>query len=334
MAAPFQAELLSVYMIRQFSIDIVEHLAYSDNPDKAVALAPPLAKGLGIGNSTGLGMAPFLVNHPTLLNNWIVARERALARVRSVGTAEAEKIRLFKHYLHRQIIGVADWATEHEYQQKKIAGLKQDLNQLLAEVDRRADDPQSGFWNSLYLWAEETLTEEGQECVVTLLLEIYPGLTDELADTLSIDEELRFQIDGSMTIDRLRALIDTHYGFALEHNYQQSSERALFWYASEEKLEPRLGRRFDEPGAEREHPLAIARDVAALVSAVADVSADTIVAEFLLTAPEHRHVVRRIQHIEQHPYAEISDNLIADGTLPIDLLRCCLLYTSPSPRDS
>ena len=36
-------------------------------------------------------MAPFLVNHPALLNNWMMAREEALARVRSLpGASEAE----------------------------------------------------------------------------------------------------------------------------------------------------------------------------------------------------------------------------------------------------
>ena len=34
-------------------------------------LDPKICKKLGIGNSTGLGMA-LIVNHPTLLNNWIV----------------------------------------------------------------------------------------------------------------------------------------------------------------------------------------------------------------------------------------------------------------------
>ena len=41
---------------------------------------------------------------------------------------------------------------------------------------------------------------------------------------------------------------------------------ARFWYVSAEKLEPRLGERSSEPGAEREQPLAIARDIAALSS--------------------------------------------------------------------
>jgi hypothetical protein len=47
---------------------------------QAVKLDKQICKNLGIGNSTGLGMAPFIVNHPTLLNNWILSRETALKR--------------------------------------------------------------------------------------------------------------------------------------------------------------------------------------------------------------------------------------------------------------
>lgn len=327
--APFQAELLAVFMIRQFSIDIVEHLAYCDNPETAITLDTKLAQGIGIGNSTGLGMAPFLVNHPTLLSNWILARETALARVRSVAVAELDKIDQFRHYLARQIVGVLDWTSEHDYQQKKVAGLLDDLQQLVVEIERLAERGPAGnqyLWNTVYTWAERTMTEEGQECLVTLLLEIYPELTDDLADTLSIDEDACFRIDGTQTLGQLESIITEHYAFALGNDYTESTEQALFWYASEEKLEPRLGRRFDEPGADREHPLAIARDVAALARAIKAHSSVVTLAEFLLMAPEHRHVVRRIQQIEQHPYAEIADNLIADGMLPIDLLRCKLAF--------
>ena len=326
LAAPFQAELLAVYMIRQFSIDIVEHLARCDNPEAAVPLAASLARGLGIGNSTGLGMAPFLVNHPTLLNNWILARETALARIRSVAVVEATKVDSFRHYLTRQIVGVLDWTSEHEYQKAKVSGLRDDLMRLSKEIDRRRHNRDQYFWNSIYQWAERTLTEEGQECVVTLLLEIYPELTDELADTLSIDENASFKIDGTISVGQLHELIQDHYGFALSNDYTQGSQQALFWYASEEKLEPRLGRRFEEPGADREHPLAIARDIASLAKTITAIERDKTIAEFLLLAPQYRHVVRRILQIQNHPYAEIADNLIADGMLPIDLLRCKLAF--------
>jgi len=36
-----------------------------------------LRRYLGIGNSTGLGMAPFLINHPQLIQQWILSRECA-----------------------------------------------------------------------------------------------------------------------------------------------------------------------------------------------------------------------------------------------------------------
>ena len=39
-----------------------------------------LRRRLGVGNSTGLGMAPFLVTHALLVDRWITGRETALAR--------------------------------------------------------------------------------------------------------------------------------------------------------------------------------------------------------------------------------------------------------------
>ncbi len=69
--APFQYELLSVFMIRWFVLDLVNHMAKVRNPVKSVQLDPKLSYRLGIGNSTGLGMAPFLINHPSLVHSWI-----------------------------------------------------------------------------------------------------------------------------------------------------------------------------------------------------------------------------------------------------------------------
>ena len=59
--------MMLVYLVRQFTFDQVNHVAKNKNPKLAVKLDPKICKNLGIGNSTGLGMAPFIVNHPTLL---------------------------------------------------------------------------------------------------------------------------------------------------------------------------------------------------------------------------------------------------------------------------
>lgn len=325
--APFQSELLTVFMIREFSINIVEHIAQCDNAEQFVPLAPSLKRRLGIGNSTGLGMAPFIVNHPTLLNNWILARETALGRVRAVDQIDATLVMRFRSFLQRQIIGTEEWQTAHSYQADKVVALKADLK-LLQEFTETAHWSNDSLpWDKLCQWADQTLSLEGQECLVTLLLELYPELVDDLASSMSIDESQHFKIDGRMTLKELVQLINTNYEFAAAFDPESSRHNARFWYASEEKLEPRLGERFEEPGAQREHPLATARDVAALTVVIKTVdNLQVSVAEFLLQHTEHRHTVRRVQQSALHPYSEIADNLIAHNMLPIDLLRCKLSF--------
>ena len=77
---PFRLEMMLVYLVRQFTFDQVNHIAKCKNSKKAVMLEESIARNLGIGNSTGLGMAPFIVNHPTLLHNWIYCREKSFKR--------------------------------------------------------------------------------------------------------------------------------------------------------------------------------------------------------------------------------------------------------------
>jgi len=325
-ASPFQTELMAVYMIRVFSVDIVEHLAHFDSPDTAVTLDSNLRRSLGIGNSTGLGMAPFIVNHPVLFHHWMFARERALHLVRQISKVTEDNVKQLQSFLKRQQSGLVDWNSEHPLQVAKVESLKNDLALLSAEIDSGNCKACTNPWNSLYLWAEANLSLEGQEFLVTLLIELYPELVDQFAGHMSADEEISFKIRGDMKLSVLNKIIESHYQFALDVDFEQTESNARFWYASEEKLEPRLGERFEESGAEREHPLAIARDIVALHKAVQSCDTSKSVAEFLMQYPEHRHVVRRAQQVTDHPYAEITDNLIANDMLPIDLLRCKLSF--------
>ena len=125
---PFRLEMMLVYLVRQFTFDQVNHVAKNKNPKKAVSLDLNICTNLGIGNSTGLGMAPFIVNHPTLLHNWIFARETALKKIREIKEVKVKDIRLFKDCLKKSLKNITSWNTESEYQQKKIKSLLQDLN--------------------------------------------------------------------------------------------------------------------------------------------------------------------------------------------------------------
>ena len=111
--------MMLVYLVRQFTFDQVNHVAKCKNPKKAVNLDLQICKKLGIGNSTGLGMAPFIVNHPTLLNNWILSRETALKKIREIKKVKIQESDLFKICVRNSIKNITSWNTNSEYQQKK-----------------------------------------------------------------------------------------------------------------------------------------------------------------------------------------------------------------------
>ncbi|PWE33863.1 hypothetical protein DDZ14_04180 [Maritimibacter sp. 55A14] len=324
-AAPFQAEMLSVYLTRWFVIELAEHLARARAPGTAVAMAPAMRRRFGIGNSTGLGMAPFLITHPVLINNWIAAREEALARVRSLTRATPEAQQRFRALLARAVQNAAEWQSEHPLQIGKLAALRADLDRLRARVDNGGLDG-TRPWDALYRWAEDTLSLEGQEQLVSLVLEPYGDLVDKLSDCMGADEAAAFCIDGAMTVAELRATLQDVYGWALEIDWQAPPAQARCWYVSEEKLEPRLGERFDEPVTAYEQPLSPGRDAARLYADLAGYDPDAPLAELLLALPVHRHMVRRAQIATRFPYAEIRDNTIGADVLPIDMLRAKLSF--------
>mgnify|MGYP001116005497 CR=1 FL=1 len=329
---PFQVEMLSVFLTRAFVRDLVQHMANTRGGDQTATLDGNISRHMGIGNSTGLGMAPFLLNHPVLFNNWVAAREEALARVRAIKAARDGEITLFEQMLDRSALSAQQWHSDHPIQIKKLAQLRADLDQLRAHLDStdlRAPDP----WDTLYLWAEANLSLEGQECLASLLLEPYGALVDELSEHMAADNTPTFRIAGAMTLGALRGILETDYGWALNTDWSAPENRARAWYVSEEKLEPRLGDRFKEAIEDYEQPLAPGRDAATLFAAIAHWPDDTPVAEFLLRHPEHRHILRRAQIVNRAPYAEIRDNTIAETVLPIDMLRCKLAFFGASHFD-
>ncbi len=326
-SGPFQLEMLSVYLTRAFSLDLVEHMAAAKGGDKATTIA--LRRRFGIGNSTGLGMAPFIVNHPCLFNNWISAREQAFARVRAESSISSQIKGQFLELLERAILNVDIWHSGHELQQEKLVNLKADLKQLHHFVNETNVLSEIDPWNNLYLWVEENLSLEGQEHYLSLMIEPYGELVDKLTDGMGADEYSTFRIDGSQSPSALLELLETNYDWALNVDYDKEDNRARFWYVSEEKLEPRLGERFEEPGKEYEQPLSIGRDASRLYIALkkwVESNSGQELAYFLLAKPEHRHVVRRVQLQSKLAYAEIQDNLISSELLPIDMLRCKLSF--------
>ena len=185
----------------------------------------------------------------------------------------------------------------------------------------------------LYLWAEQHLSLEGQEQVVSLLLEPYGELIDSLSQTMCSDEKSYFKIDGKQTIQQMMALLEKEYQWTLEIDYEDKKACARVWYVSEEKLEPRLGERHEEPIEPYEQPLCPGRDIKRAYTDLQNWPAEQPIAAFLLQHPEHRHVIRRVQLTTQLEYAEVRNNTIDAEVLPIDLLRCKLSFFGATKFD-
>ena len=323
---PFRLEMMLVYLVRQFTFDQVNHIAKCKNPEKAVELSHDIARNLGIGNSTGLGMAPFIVNHPTLLHNWIFSREEALRQIRQIENVSIEDFEFFKSCLDRSKKNVNSWITESEYQNEKVKGLKQDLEKLDSDLFPKLDTKQKYLWNTIYDYIELNLSDEGVEYVVSMMMEPYDSIIEPLVAKMSSEEDQHFDIPGEKTVSELLSIVENHYSKFLDINFDTKESVANFWFISKNKEEPRIANRYEENGSDLEQPLAIARDIAKLYKKLKSSNQSSTVAEFLLLNQDVRHVVRRCFIVENFPYSEIQDNTIDEKLVPIDMLRLKLSF--------
>jgi len=118
----------------------------------------------------------------------------------------------------------------------------------------------------------------------------------------------------------------TNYDWALLIDFNNPKSSELFWYVSEEKLEPRLGSRLNQAGVEKEMPIDVARQIQDLARTLKFVSKKQLVAEFLLKFPEQRQIVKRVQGLKNFSFSEIRTNLISSECMPIDMLRWKLAF--------
>ena len=323
---PFRLEMMLVYLVRQFTFDQVNHVAKQKNPRKAVTLDLEICRNLGIGNSTGLGMAPFIVNHPTLLNNWIYARETALKNIREIKNVKSDDSELFKTCLKKSIKNITSWNTESKYQQKKINSLLNDLNKFIQFIEKEFDYSKEFVFNNIYQWAEDNLGEECVEYLVSLMMEPYDDIVNPLINQMSSEEEKYFNIPTDRTVADLREILETKYQEILKIDFSEKKNNQNFWFISKNKEEPRFANRFEENGSDLEQPLAIARDIKKLYEALSVAKNSSTIDKFLINNNELRHVVRRAFIIEKFPYSEIQDNIIGQSLIPIDMLRLKLSF--------
>lgn len=327
-SGPFQAQMFAVYMLRHFSFDLVEHIALQKNPD-AVLLAPEIKRFIGTGNATGLGMAPFLIAHPRLIHQWVYIREKAIARVKDIQPSR-DDLALMRYWLNRAATYFDDSRLidrEIFFKPEKLAEQCRFLNKIVLEYLKSGTlmkQPTQDMWHDLSVLAERTASIEMQELLHTLLLELYTDHVIDLERRMNVEET--YQIEPRMKIRELIDLIKQQYTWVFQYDFTNPDEKYYFWYRSEEKEEPRIGVRDQEPGSDKELPMNIAEEVQELYQALTAAHPEEIVISFILKYPHYKGIIQRIQSLDGFEYGEVQANLLSKDLLPVNLLRFKLSF--------
>ena len=271
-------------------------------------------------------MAPFIVNHPLLLNNWIMARETALKQIREIKEVSQSEVDLIVNCLQNSKINIDNWTTESEYQILKIKDLKKDLDLLIQYFLTKFNCKKEFSYNDLYIWGKKNLGDECLEFMVSVIMEPYEKITNPLIKTMSADEEKYFTIPIEKTVLDLRKILELKYSDIIKIDFKRKENNQNFWFISKNKEEPRLANRFEDEGSDLEQPLAIARDICKLYERISNEKNSLKIGIFLMDNNDLRHVIRRAFITDKFPYAEIQDNTIGSKLMPIDMLRLKLSF--------
>ncbi|WP_201544146.1 hypothetical protein [Psychrobacter sp. H7-1] len=314
----FSAQMCAVYLLRQFSLDLVDFLAKNRGGETAVGLHPKLQRYLGVGNATGLGMAPYLINHPCIVDQWLSSREQALATVLE-GKIETNKFATLKQYLERAVKHLQQVVTINERQQQKNQTAVSELEELLKSVELTA--------STLCIWREllkhyQYMSYEAQEVLIACLMELYPEKVDAFESLMNADETMEVPL-GKKVGDIIR-ILEARYQWAIHTDFTDSNNAYWFWYRSEDKEEPRLGVRGVEEGVEKELPLDIGRQARNLYLAMKQADESQKLSEFVLKHPKYRGIIRRVWNMGNKPMGDIQMNVLHKDALPMNLLRCKL----------
>ena len=326
---PFRAEMLSVYLIREFSVELVEHVAKQINPEKAVKLDRKIKQHFGIGNSTGLGMAPFIIKHPKLINKWMIQYTKTLQKIAQINLDNIvfEK---YKKLLNKALNYLEEVNTSDQFQINKNKVTTEDLKKYIFYIND-LDLSQKFKWLDILDYCDSNFNNDTQEIARVQLIELYPQVSEELAEDMA-DEEI-MDIDGNQSIGDLNKIINDKYSWIKNIDFNNKDSNYLFWYVSAAKLEPRLGERYNEQGSELEQNLGIAKMVNNLFKQIKNIDENQLICEFLLTHPEYRGIVKRIQSLKNYPYSEVQDNVLDKKTIPIDMLRFKLSFFGANRYD-
>ena len=328
---PFQAEMLTVYLIRYFSIELVNYLAKEKGKDKSITLSNEISKHIGVGNATGLGMAPFLINHQKLIHKWIQARETAISRVLSIKKLSTYNQTKIFNLIERAYLYTTQWNVDDVIQFKRINVLRKELKDISNNKSLNGLLNNDYPLQNVYLHFINKISIETQEILNSIFIEPFPELLDDLTNEMGTDEQNTVAI--GYKVNELIKIIKDKYSWALKIDIKNPDENFYFWYTSQAKLEPRLGATQIDHGKEKQLPFDIPQQVQNALKILTKLPDDMTGAEAMILHPEIRNIIKRVIINENFPFSEIQNNLVGKKVRHIDLLRCKLSFFGATKYD-
>ncbi|MEO3385285.1 hypothetical protein [Mesorhizobium sp. CAU 1741] len=323
LGGPLQAQLLTAYLMREYSCDLVEHLARLQS-DTAVSLDPAIRRFLGVGNGSALGLIFFVHKHPRLIGSWLAAREKAIASALALELAPADpRVGELLALLRR----AATFRRQDKMMYESFASSAQiadDVDTIAAALERFAADgmvDEAATTRPLQTLAHKfdmSVTPEALETFLSLVIELVPLEADALAATVEGADE--FTLDPTESVGSLASHLREAYGWALEEDLSSPASRRFVWYKSETAEEPRRGLREEVPEA-IDLGLDICGDLQRLVADLDAVAADTPLSRVLMRHPEHRYLTARVQGLRNASFHTPMGNINSEEFTPIDLVR-------------
>ena len=328
---PFQAEMLTVYLIRYFSIELVNFLAEKKGKNKSVKMSDDIARHLGVGNATGLGMAPFLINHQELIHQWINTRETAISRVLSIKSINKNTQKQIITYIEQAYRYTSQWNVDDVIQTKRIKTLNLDLKNILNCKQLNNLLNKNYPLKSLSDYFINKISLETEEILYSIFIEPFPQLIDDLTKQMGSKEKKSVFV--GYNVKEIIKIIKENYKWALNIDISSSDENYFFWYTSQAKLEPRLGVTLKDDGYQKQLPFDISHQVQKALKILIKLPENMTGSEAMINHPEIRNIIRRVIINKTSPYSEIQDNLVGRDMRPIDILRCKLSFFGASKYD-
>ncbi|MFI5012181.1 MAG: hypothetical protein ACHQAY_07530 [Hyphomicrobiales bacterium] len=322
---PYHAQIMSAWLLREFAFDLVEHLAKATGA-QAASLSPQARRMSGVGNSAGVGIVPFALRHPAIIDRWVRAYEHLLSQVREQAVHEdGIQLAMFMDLLAR---AERYYGTLPEQSGAFFAApdlISAELLEVGAALRGFIDQPRrfgaALTWSRLCDWASEHVCAETQEVLNVTLMELYPELVEAAQPQLTVEEE--YGVKPGMTLGQLAGLLRDNFAW-VAGVLAKDDRRDVFWYRSDEAGEPRIAERGDVDWSRREVFMDLALQIDELREAVARSSLETEVADFLLQRPDLYEAIRRVQ--ANLRYGEVRANLVDGRLAPLPLIRFVLAF--------